>query len=109
MNRLRAIAIEEQHQLVTFAFAIVVFMLTLLALQLRGRGPIFDGVGNANRDGTSRTVHENRRVILWNRGVALAVVPSIVQNLTIPTDPSTVSRIVRTHSQSRVKLLALTR
>lgn len=54
MNRLRSIAIEEQRELTTFALAVAVFLLTLLALQVRDRGPASDG--GAGRAGGNRMV-----------------------------------------------------
>ena len=53
MNRLRTIAIEEQRQLLTFAFALAVFMLTLLALQLHGRRHALNRTADTKRTGAA--------------------------------------------------------
>jgi len=72
MNRLRNIAIEEQRQLITFAFAVAVFLLTLLALQLHGQGSRLNRIEGANRDGTSSAIRQEDAASLTNRRVALA-------------------------------------
>ena len=51
MNRLYAIASGERRQLVTLAGAVLVFMLTLLALQLRGRSMVFSQIGGERNYG----------------------------------------------------------
>jgi hypothetical protein len=80
MNRLRAIAIEERRQLITFGFAVAVFLMTLLAFQLHGRGQTLNRVNNANRDSASRATHEYGEVSPGNRAVALAAVPAIIKD-----------------------------
>ena len=72
MNRLRSIAIEEQRQLITFGFAVLVFLMTLLALQLHDRGSTLNRVGGANREGASHAMRQDGTVSLGNRAVALA-------------------------------------
>ena len=73
MNRLRSIAIEEQRQLITFAFAVAVFLMTLLALQLNGQGSRLYRVEGAHRDGTNSSTRQVDAASPTNRTVALAV------------------------------------
>jgi putative cell wall-binding protein len=70
MNRLRSIAIEEQRQLITFGFAVAVFLLTLLALQVQGVR--LNRINGANRYGTSSTMPQASAASLTPRTVALA-------------------------------------
>jgi hypothetical protein len=80
MSRLRAIAIEEQRQLITFGFAIVVFLLTLLALQLRAGGSIPDPVGSASGYAASHAMDVDGGASPGNWSVALAAVPSTIED-----------------------------
>jgi hypothetical protein len=77
MNRLRAIAIEEQRQLITLGFAVVVFLMTLLALQVHGRGSQFSRLGSATRDAARPATHMDGGASLGNRAVALAAAPTM--------------------------------
>jgi len=72
MNRLRSIAIEEQRQLMTFAFAVVVFLLTLLALQLHGQSSKLTRVDGNNQNSASSATLQGGAASLTNRTVALA-------------------------------------
>jgi hypothetical protein len=72
MNRLRSIAIEEQRQLMTFGFALIVFLMTLLALQLRDRGSTSNRVGSASREGASHALRQVGPTSCGNRAIALA-------------------------------------
>jgi hypothetical protein len=72
MNRLRSIAIEEHRQLVTLGFAVIVFLMTLLALQLHGQGSTLSRVGRANREGVGHAQRLNGAARPENRAVALA-------------------------------------
>jgi hypothetical protein len=72
MNRLRSIAIKEQRQLITFGFAVLVFLMTLLALQLHNQGAILNRVGSANRGGASHALRQDGAVSPGSRAVALA-------------------------------------
>lgn len=74
MNRLRSIAIEEQRQLITFAFAVAVFLLTLLAQQLQG--PSLSRIDRVDRYGTSSALFKVSPASLTNRTVALVGSPS---------------------------------
>jgi hypothetical protein len=72
MNRLRSITIEQHRQLVTFGFAVIVFMMTLLALQLHGQGSTLKRAGHANREGVNRVQGQGGPVSPENSTVALA-------------------------------------
>jgi hypothetical protein len=86
MNRLRAIAIEEQRQLMTFGFAVLVFLMTLIALQLHNQDSTFNPQGSplnregstlnrvsgANRGGVGHALHQDRAASPGNHAVALA-------------------------------------
>ncbi len=72
MNRLRSIAIEEQRQLITFAFAVVVFLMTLLALQLHGQGSRLKRIEGANREGATFSIPRMGATSPESRTVALA-------------------------------------
>lgn len=72
MNRLRSIAIEEQRQLMTFAFAVVVFLLTLLALQLHGQSSKLTRVDGNNHYSASSATPQGGAASLTSRTVALA-------------------------------------
>lgn len=93
MSRLRAIAIEEQRQLITFGFAIMVFLLTLLALQLRAGGSIVDPGGYA----ASHAMHVDGGASPGNRAVALAAAPSTIEDSNARNRgvPSVALRMVR--------------
>jgi hypothetical protein len=73
MNRIRDIALEEQRQLLTFGLAIVVFLMTLFALQLRNQDSTLNRVGNANREAVSHALRQQDVVVsARSRAVALA-------------------------------------
>ena len=76
MNRLRTIAIEEQRQLLTFAFALAVFMLTLLALQLHGRRHALNRTADTKRAGAA--MPRESQMTPPNRAIALVTAPSLV-------------------------------
>ena len=77
MNRLRSIAIEEQRQLITLGFAVVVFLMTLLALQLHDRSSTPNRFGSANHEGASHAMRQDGAARAGNRAVAQAVMTSI--------------------------------
>jgi hypothetical protein len=76
MNRLRSIAIEERRQLITFIFAVLVFLMTLLALRLLDQGSALNRVGGANRARTSHSMRQDGTLSPRDRGVALAAMIS---------------------------------
>ena len=72
MNRLRSIAIEEQRQLITLGFAVLVFLMTLWALQLHQGATL-------NRDVSANGASASHASIAGpaNRTVALSATTSI--------------------------------
>jgi hypothetical protein len=72
VNRLRSIAIEEQRQLMTFGFAVLVFLMTLVALQVHDQGSNLNRVGRANRESASHSLRQDKMASPRNHTVALA-------------------------------------
>jgi hypothetical protein len=58
MNKLRTITIEERRQLITLGLAVIVFLMSLVALQIRDRDSTLTRVANANRAGTSQGISQ---------------------------------------------------
>lgn len=87
MNKLRSIAIEERRQLITFGFAVIVFLMTLVALQFSDRGATLSRVATINHQGTnqasvqaiapSRQSPQDSPVRSRNRALALAAATSM--------------------------------
>jgi hypothetical protein len=71
MGRLRNIAIEERRQLITLAFAVMVFMMTLWAMQLRDQGIMPNRVvGRASEQGPSPAASAS---LAGNHSIGLAL------------------------------------
>lgn len=77
MNRVRAIAIEEQRQLLTFGFAVLVFLMTLFALRLHDNGSRLGRAGIADRERASHAMRQGGTAIPGDRAVALTAVTSM--------------------------------
>lgn len=71
MNKVRAIAIEEQRQLITFGFAVMVFLMTLFALRLHDDGTRLGRAGIADRERVSHAMRQGAASIPGDRTVAL--------------------------------------
>ena len=87
INRLRTILIEERRQLVTLGFAIIVFLMTLVALQIHEGGSILNRVADssgasldrvASKGPSSERVTDSNGKVLAFNGKVLAAANSIV-------------------------------
>jgi hypothetical protein len=86
MNKLRTIAIEERRQLITLGLAVIVFLMSLVALQIRDRSSTLNRIADANRAGTSQGIGQASSPMVLeespersgNRALALAAAAASV-------------------------------
>jgi hypothetical protein len=77
MNRVPIAAIEERRQLITFALAVLVFLMTLFAMHLRDSGSTPGRAGIADRAPASHAMREGGITITGGGAVTLTAATSI--------------------------------
>lgn len=77
MNKLHAMVVDEQRQLITFGFAVLVFLMTLFAQHLHNQGSTLGRVGSAGDQHASHASRNDGSANHGNRTIALAAMPTV--------------------------------
>ena len=77
MNKLRTIVVDEQRQLITFGFAVLVFLMTLFAQYLHNQGAMLGRVGSVGDQHASHASRHDGSANYGNRAIALAAMPTV--------------------------------